>query len=228
MEFLEYVTGLLTGGGIPTGEEYPAGHRLHLEEPVAAVGLLGLDFDAGQVQVRIRVLSPRTLGGWTCQNAALTVLATLHGAGHRCQMEEMDFLPGSDCFCICVDVRLDAVLDGDWALGKRWYVTCGGTVLENVEQFQAVLDQGRRVIGASFQSGGVGVTPGSGSWAITLVQNGGEDTQEEPFVLTLEDGDRVISYTDCHWNREEWDHQQRGLRRTRRGFALGREVSGVG
>ncbi len=228
MEFLDYVTQLLAQGGIRVGEEYPAGRWVHIETPLAAVGLRGMDFDGGQVQVNVRVLSPRVLGGRRCQQAALEVLTVLHGAGVDCRMEEMEFLEGSDCFCITVTAALDAVFGADWALGKRWRITCGGEALEQVTSFRAVRDQGRRVVGAFCQSEGVSVTPGRGAWELTLVQSGGEDVQEEPFALTLEDGDRSITYTGCHWNREEWDHHQGGSRRTRTGFALGREVTGNG
>ncbi len=224
MEFLEYVTGLLTGAGIRAGEEYPAGRWLRLQVPGAAVGLGGVDFEAGMILVRVKVLSPRTLGGWACQNAALEILAILHGAGLPGQMGEMEFLEGSDSFCIPIDLRLSGVFGESWSLGQRWTIRCGGTVLEQVEDFRAVRDQERRVIGASCQAQPVGVSPGHGAWVITLTQNGGEDVQQEPFVLTLEDGQQTITYSGCHWNREEWRCHQGGLKRVRTGFALGREV----
>ncbi len=228
-EFLTYVRDLLRKGGIRAGEEYPAGRWVQIQSPVAAVGLSGMDPHGGVVHIAVRVLSPRILGGWECQCAAAEATRVLYEKGLTVRMGQMSFLEDSDCFCIELEVTLSLVAQGDWPMGQRWKLTCGGEPLTGVESFRAVRDQGRRVVGTFCQSDPVAVTPGNGGWALTLVQwCAEEDRQTEPFTLTVEDGERQIVFSGCHWNTEQWEHLQQGLRRTRTGFALKREVQNHG
>ncbi len=223
--FLNHIIRTLTHACIPVEAGYPAGKWVSLERAVTAVEVRDLDFDQGKAAFCIRVLSPRTLGGWECQRLAIDVLCALHSDGMEGRMGPMEFLQGSDCYCICVDGAMDVAFCKEWYPGKRWEIWCGDVTLENVESFRAVRDQGRRVIGSLCQEEPVGVTPGHGGWEIELVQyvRQATDVQTEPFTLAIRDRDRQITFTGCHWNREEWDHEQRGLRRTRKGFALRRE-----
>lgn len=226
-ELLEAVVGILTAAGIRAGEEYPAGERMEILSPAAAVGLRELDTDAGAARFTVRVLSPRILGGWCCQVWAARAAAALHGAGLSCSAGEMEYRSGSNCFCVTLDAEWPVVMaDGAWTPGQRWQVLCGDAVQEGVASFRAVRDQGRRVVGAFCRSDPVAVTPGSGGWALELVQwvlREPADT-EEPFVLTVREGTRTHRYTGCCWNEVYYEHTQRGLCLTRRGFALGREV----
>ncbi len=226
-ELIGHVLETLERAGLRAEAAYPAGRWVQATEPLAAVELHDLDFSGGQAKLTVWVLSPGTLGGLACQNAAAAAAAALYGAGMDVHMSRMEFQSRNDCFCIGLEVALAAHFDEAWSIGDRWSITCGDTLLEGVESFRAVRDQGRRVVGAFCQSAPVAVTPGNGGWTLTLVQwvRGTEDSQTEPFALVLADGSKTITYTGCHWNREEWEHLQGGLRRTRTGFALGREVS---
>ena len=226
-ELLEAVTALLTAAGLRAGEEYPAGERMEILSPAAAVGLRELDTASGQAVFTVRVLSPRILGGWCCQVWAARAVEALSGGGMTCQTAQMEYQSGSDCFCVVLTARWPVVRQGEgWAAGSRWQVLIGETVQEGVESFRAVRSQGRRIVGASCQGGAVGVTPGSGGWELELVQRTGQEPEagEEPFLLVLREGDRETRYTGCCWNETVFDHDQRGLRLTRRGLALAREV----
>lgn len=227
-ELLNTVVELLRAAGLRAGEVYPAGEQVEILSPAAAVGLRSLDSRAGCAVVQVRLLSPRLLGGWCCQCTAAKAEAVLTEAGMRCESGEMEYLSGTDCFCILLTVEADVLPEGETVVpGQRWQVLCAGAVLEGVESFRAVRDQGRRVVGAFFQSEPVAVTPGNGGWEITLVRllRGTEEEPEEPFELELRQPGMTVRYTGCCWNMTELEHTQRGLRVTRKGFALGREVS---
>lgn len=227
-ELLEQVTALLTAAGLRAGEEYPAGERMEILSPAAAVGLRELDVDQGAAVFTVRILSPRILGGWCCQVWAAKAVQALVDGGMTCATGEMEYLSGSDCFCVVLTVRWPVVRQEEgWLPGSRWQVTIGETLQEGVESFRAVRSQGRRMVGAFCQDAPVAVTPGSGGWTLELVQQPDQEPEEaaEPFELTLREGERVIRYTGCCWNETVWDHDQKGLQLTRRGFALGREVS---
>lgn len=227
-ELLEAVLDLLTAAGFRAGEEYPAGERVEIFSPVAAVGLRELDFAAGEARFTVRVLSPRILGGWCCQTHSAKAANALYGGGYAVETGEMAYLSGSDCFCVTLTAALPVIPgEGEWLAGRRWQVLCGDAEQENVVSFRAARDQGRRLIGAACQSEPVGVTPGSGGWTVELVQHitAEPEAVEEPFTLTVRCGSTEHRYPKCYWNETEIAHTQGGLHLTRRGFALSREVT---
>lgn len=224
-ELLEMVVGILTDAGIRAGEEYPAGERVEIGGPVAAVGLRELDWAGGTARFSLRILSPRILGGWCCQTHAAKVGQVLCDAGMTCETAQMEYLSGSDCFCVSMTASM-AVGDGAGEPVSVWRVFCGETEQEQVVSFRAVRNQGRRILGAFWQSEPVTVTNGSGGWEIELVQTAAGEPEEtvEPFVLTVLCGGSEHRYSGCCWNETEVIHSRSGVKRIRRGLALTREV----
>lgn len=228
-ELLEYVTALLTAAGLRAGEEYPAGERMQILSPAAAVGLRELDAAAGEARYSVRVLSPRLLGGWCCQVWAARAEAALVGGGMTCETGEMEYLSGCDCFCVELTAAQPVVsTTGGWTAGARQRIFCDGFEQRAVESFRAVREQGRRLVGAHGQQRPVAVTPGSGGWKLELIQWGRALPEELPesFVLAVREGDRELRYTGCCWNEEQYEYTQQGTRLIRRGFALDREEAG--
>lgn len=225
-ELLEALAELLRKTGLQAGEEYPGYQQPELDGPTAAVGLRELDASAGLVRYNVRILSPRILGGWCCQIWAARAAQTLSRAGMTCESREMEYLSGSDCFCVTMTAA-QAVISGPegWMPGKALQVCCGEAEEPGVVSFTAVRDQGRQIIGAFCQSEPVGISSGRGGWKLELIQQGDRmpEPAAEPFVLTVRDRDREWVYTGCGWNEERYEHTGQGLRLIRRGFALGRE-----
>lgn len=228
---LEELKTLLEAAGIPAGEEYPAGERVEILSPVAAVGFRELDCTHGAARFSVRILSPRILGGWCCQQKAAQAAQVLHRAGMSCSTEEMEYLKGSDCFCISLTVSR-TVYEGSegWCAGSGWRVLRDGAEENHVLSFRAVRNQGRRLLGAFCQSEPVRVTPGAGGWQIELVQSGTAEPEEgqEPFTLTVQAGGAAQRYLGCCWNETEIVLDGQGLKWIRRGFALTREVESDG
>lgn len=224
-ELLERITAVLTAAGLPAGEEYP-GSEQQLDGPAAAVGLRELDPERGTAAFSVRVLSPRILGGWCCQLHAARAVEALWAEGLSCRTAEMEYLSGSDCFCVTVTASM-TVAPGEegWVPGGRWEILCGDRLQEQVVSFTAVRDLERRLLGTHWQSTPVGVTPGHGGWTIELVQlvTSWPEETAEPFTLTVRSGDGEQRYTGCCWNETRWAYTQGGLTLTRRGFALERE-----
>ena len=226
-ELLEYVTGVLLSAGLRAGEGYPGLQRPEVDQPMAAVGLRELDVPAGMARFQIRVLSPRILGGWCCQVWAARAAEALCGARMVCAAQQMEYLSGSDCFCVELEASVEVVSGPEgWVTGRRWRIFCGAVELTGVESFCAVRDRQRRLVGAHWESSPVAVTPGRDGWTLELVQIQAEepDHVSEPFTLTVREGSRVHRYTGCCWNETRYDYRAEGLRLTRRGFALGRET----
>lgn len=221
---------ILKEAGIRAGEEYPAGEWVELRSAGAAVGLEELDCRAGTATFQVRVLSPRSLGGWSCQTAAAQAAAALEAAGFRCRTGTMAYLSGNDCFCVPVTAVMEvSFAGGTWILEPHWEFRWNETRLAGVEEFTAERNLDRRVIGAFCQGEPVGVTPGHGGWNLKLVQTIGRGSSEpeepaEPFVLTATQESGTEVYSGCCWNSVTRHYTQEGLRIERRGFALSREV----
>lgn len=225
-ELLEHVTTILEGIGLRAGEAYPGFQKPEVDSPMAAVSLRELDTAAGVARFRIRVLSPRILGGWCCQVWAARAAQTMTDAGMMCATEEMEYVSGSDCFCMAVTAAMEVVSGPEgWIPGRRWTILCADILQEGVVSFTAEQDQQRRLVGVHWEREPVKVTPGRGGWKLELVQNVGEEPPEteELFALTVRQGTRNHRYTGCCWNEVRWDYTGGGMRLTRRGFALGRE-----
>lgn len=225
-ELLEALAALLRQAGLQAGEEFPGYQQPEVKSPTAAVGLRELDAAAGLVRYNVRILSPRILGGWCCQIWAARAVRALDRAGMTCQTGEMEYLSGSDCFCVTVTAVQTVIPEEEgWVPGVGLMLLCQDTPVEGVVSFTARRDRGRRLIGAFCQSEPVGITPGRDGWQLELVQQGvGTPEQvQEPFTLTVREHDRQWVYTGCGWNEERYEHTGQGLRLIRRGFALGRE-----
>ena len=226
-ELLEELAQLLRRLGLTAGEEYPGYQQPEVEKATAAVGLRELDMAAGQAHYNIRILSPRILGGWCCQIWAARVSEALHGAGMTVSTEEMEYLSGSDCFCISMTAVQSVIFGPEgWMAGTPMELRCGEEILRGVVSFTAHRDQGRRILGAFCQSEPVGISSGRDGWVLELVQQGERMPQQlpEPFTLTVREYGFKWIYTGCGWNEERYEHTGQGLRLIRRGFALGREV----
>lgn len=225
-ELLERVRSILTAAGLRAVEAYPGAEEPGIGAPVAAVGLREIDPEEGTAVFSVRVLSPRILGGWCCQIHGTQAAQALRAAGLRCRTGEMEYLGGSDCFCVTVTASMDVIPgDGGWQPGRRWEIRCGEQLQEGVVSFAALRDADRRLLGTHGQSVPVGITPGRGGWRIELVQRltAGPEELPEPFTLTVRSDGREQRYRGCCWNEIRCEYTQGGLLLTRRGFALDRE-----
>ena len=193
---------------------------------MAAVGLRALDGADGMAVVSVDLLSPRHLGGWECQLRAAEAAQILQQAGCACETERMEYLPESDCFRVGITARV-AVEPGEegWIAAGGLEICMGGQPVAGVRSFRAVRDLGRRLLGSMGRGEAVGITAGSGGWTIELVQTvQPEQTETEPFELTVRQGRRTERFGGCCWNETVVQYGTAGRTMTRRGFALTREV----
>lgn len=224
---------ILTSAGIRADESYPAGKRMELTGPVAAVGLRDLSCREGIAEFEIRVLSPRRMGGWECQNTAAEAVAALENGGVECRMEPMSFRQGSDCFEMIIIGRQRVMQQEETPASALFRITIGGNAVEGVTEFSAQQDRGRRLIGSLNQTDPVGITRGTGGWKIRMVQvipEGGMRLQEpeEPFVLQVHENGLVTSFEECGWNRVARELDQNRMKLEWEGFALVRTEAVIG
>lgn len=201
--------------------------RTELTGPVAAVGLRNLNCREGTAEFEIRILSPRGLGGWQCQNTAAEAVSVLENSGVECRMEPMSFRAGADCFEMLVIGKQVVIPQEEIPAVSLFRISIGGTDVEWVTSFSAEQDRGRRLIGTLNQTDPVGITRGTGGWSIRMVQTvpgGGMPMTEpaEPFDLTVHEKGLNIGFQGCCWNRVVRQLEQDAVKVIWEGFALTR------
>ena len=211
-EWLTKIVELLSRAGIASGEEYASAPVQAVSQPVAAVGLRDLDWAGGKATVCVRILSPRTGGGWACQTTAAKAVSVLEENGVRSRMAQMEYLPGCDCFEVGItgvmqvrEIPEPPVLPPEKPAQAGWKVQIGAEQLRHVTQFGESRDLDRRSLGAHGQGTPAGITPGCGGWEIRVVQvlPDGEPEQTvdaEPFECQVSRGMLIWKYTGCVWN----------------------------
>lgn len=233
-EWLNKVTKILATAGIASGEEYASAPVQAISQPVAAVGLRGLDWGGGKATLSVRILSPRAKGGWACQTTAAKAVTALEEAHISARMEPMEYLPGCDCFQVLIigifQIRMDQPVD---PIPRQWHVTIGGAEVVYAAEFSEEQDLKRRMVGTIGEMLPANVTPGCGGWSLRLVQNipaGAEepDFGQEPMEIRVTRGGRTICYQSCFWNQTKRKFHEGTLSVELNGFALGRreEVHG--
>lgn len=133
IQCLSEITALLNEAGIPAGEAYPDREWAGITEAVAAVSLGSVEQQTGLAEVMVRVLSPRKLGAWQCQETAVQVMEILNASGLCCRMEDVAYEDGCDCFRVTVLARDAGLVDGGWQMEKLTYK--GWSWPQNPEQF---------------------------------------------------------------------------------------------
>lgn len=225
-QWLKKVRELLEAAGIPCYEEYPPEPMHLLREPVAVAGIHAFDWEKGTGTILVRILSPRKEGGWTAQNAAIRAMLALEKGQIYARTEEMEYRGGSDCFE--VPVRCAIRLRPDPAMPPRpWSVTINGRTVHDLEEFSAVREGDRRMVGTLGSSKPHTVSPGLDGWQIRMVRRLPANAMDqrfesEPMEICVTRGTTRAIYTDACWDRVERSCCGRELTVEYRGFALGR------
>ena len=227
-EWLKRITKILEAEGIPCIRAFLKEPAPHMTEATAAVGLRDLDWEKGSAFFTVRILSPRTSGGWTCQRTAVRAVTALETAGIRTRMGQMEYRRG----CDCMEVPLTAELivreaEPEKPVPRAWKIAVGGTELPFAVEFEEEEDLKRRMVGAMGEMRPVSVTPGSGGWKLHLVQKFPAGTAEpqlgpEPLEVTVTREGRTIRYTGCCRNCTRRSFADGVLTVESQGFALGR------
>lgn len=233
-EWLMNITQILAKAGIASGEEYASAPAQAISQPVAAVGLRGLDWGDGKATASVRILSPRAKGGWACQTTAAKAITALEEAHVAARMEPMEYLPGCDCFQVLIIGILQIRTEQPVApVPRAWQVVIGGVNVPYATEFSEELDLKRRFVGAIGQMLPANVTPGSGGWEIRLVQkippgSAEQDFSQEPMEIRVTRDTRSICYSNCFWNQTSRKFSDGTLTVECRGFALERreEING--
>ena len=199
---------------------------MELTAPAAAVGLRNLNLREGTGTVEVRVLSPHGLGGWICQQTAAEVVTVLEEHGVACDMAQMTYRSGLDCFeMVIVGEKQLVQREPEPEPAQEIRVTLGNEQMNHVTAFSAEQDRKRRLIGSVSSGVPAGVTPGTGGWSIRLVQEFPQGVlamaePAEPFSLTVEENGLITEFSGCCWNRVRKTCTIGGTKMEWEGYAL--------
>ena len=229
-EWLLKVLNLLSEAGIAAGEEFAAAPSPVITKAVATVGLRNLDLPSATVTVMVRIISPRTGGGWACQITAAAAVGVLEQNGLRCTMGNMEYRCESDCFELPVTGKMlvPELLPEQKPVTKGWWVTIDQAELSYVTEFSEHQDQHRRLIGDAGSQTPSGITPGVGGWEIRLIQTipvgqPEPEVERSPFSLTVYQKYAGVTFSGCVWNEIHRTCQENQIILERRGLATGRK-----
>ena len=121
MECLNEVLERLTEAGIPAGAAFPEGEQGCLTTAAAAVSLGSVDQENGRAEVLVRILSPRKLGAWHCQQTGIQAMETLSAGGFCCRMEAVTYETGCDCFQVILHAQGIGLVESRWQSEKLMY-----------------------------------------------------------------------------------------------------------
>lgn len=233
-QWLNAIVGILTEAGIRSDEAFPGSTRMELTGPVAGVSLRDLCYKDRTGEFEVRIISPRSLGGWVCQTTAASAVAALEEADYACRLEPMRYDTRMDCFemkVICQKIIFDGEEPSEPsepAASPAFSVTIGGQNVSHVTEFSGIQDRQRRLIGAIEEQTPKGITPPTGGWKIRMVQEipmGGQlfSEPEEPFVLKVFEQGLLTTFSGCGWNVVKKQMDQKKTKLEWEGFALTRE-----
>ena len=229
MGILERVLQRLRQAGFPAELAYSGKKQTAVTEPVAAVHIGKVDRGAYQITVAVSILCPAGMGGAACEEAGLRAVEALHEDGAVCTMQGCKY----DGLIRSFSVAIQAVYTMATGQGEQekadFSVSIDGETLPYALEFTAEERQKHELRYAMGERNPKGVSLGSGSWDICLVERiptGGEDLAEQTGSFTIQiagqHGNEI--YRQCMWISVKREFTRQGLKCTRKGIAVRREV----
>ena len=208
------------------GQKYPV-----LTEPVVAVHLEKVDRTNLSVTVEISVISPASLGGAACELEALRATEVLRWAGATCVQNGCRYDGLAQVYTVSVMATFTGITEADsCTIGPGFTVHISNVYHPYAVSFTATRTGEHEVQYAVGENAPVGLSAGSWVWKLELeeVIPSGSIEAEQPsdlFELKLTTPVQTEQYYHCRWTSEKREFTQKGLKRTRVGIAMSREVT---
>ena len=208
------------------GQKYPV-----LTDPVAAVHLQKVDRASLTVTVEVNIICPASLGGTTCELEALRATEVLRWAGAVCVQNGCRYDGLAQVYEVAVLATFTGITEADdCTIGPGFTVKINRLLVQNAIGFTAQQKADHQVQFAMGENAPVGISPGSWTWQLELeelIPAGSAETLQsaELFELELTTAVQTETFYHCRWLSEKREFTKAGLRRTRTGIAMSREVS---
>lgn len=229
MGILERVLQRLRQAGFPAELAYSGKKQTAVTEPVAAVHIGKVDRGAYQITVAVSILCPAGMGGAACEEAGLRAVEALHEDGAVCTMQGCKY----DGLIRSFSVAIQAVYTMATGQGEQekadFSVSIDGETLPYALEFSAEERLDHELRYCMGERTPKGISFGCGGWNLSLTEmipaGGGETTEQTgsfSIQITGMHGSEV--YKDCVWTSVKREFTRQGLKCTRKGLAVRREV----
>lgn len=234
MGILDRVLQRLREAGFPAEPAYSGKKHTSVIEPMAAVHIGKVDQGTYQTVVAVSILSPVGMGGTACEEAGLRAVEALHGDGAVCTMQGCKYDGLTRTFSVAIQAVYTIMAAGqgeqEESEEQGFSVSINGQALPYALEFSAQERQKHELRYTMGERRAEGVSFGSSEWDICLVERipaGGEEPADQAgcFLLRITGRYGTESYRDCVWTSVKREFTRQGLKCTRKGMAVRREVS---
>ena len=231
ISILEMVLRLLRQEGFTADIAYPGQKYPVLTEPVAAVHLEKVDRANLTVTVEVSIICPASFGGGKCELEALRATEVLRWNGAACVQNGCTYDGVAQVYVVSVLATFTGITEEDGCtIGPGFAVHVSNILHPYAISFTATRSaehEARHEIG---EAAPIGLVPGSWIWKIQLeelIPAGSPEAEQnaEPFELKLTTDIQTETYCHCRWISEKREFTRSGLRKTRTGIAMDREVT---
>ena len=230
ISILEMVLRLLRQEDFQADIAYPGQKYPVLTEPVAAVHLDKVDRTSLKVTVEVNIICPAALGGTTCELEALRATEVLRWAGATCIQHGCQYDGLAQVYQVSVMATFTGITEADnCAIGPGFTVHISDIYHPYAVSFTATETADQEVRYEMGENAPVGLVPGSGVWKLELEEQipaGSPEAEQlaELFTLKLTTDLQTEYYHHCRWSSVKRAFTKDGLRKTRVGYAMSKEV----
>lgn len=229
MGILERVLRKLRQAGFSAEYAYSGKKHTAVTEPVAAVHMGELDRGACQISVAVSILCPAGMGGTACEEAGLRAVEALHEDGAVCTMQGCKYDGLTRSFSVAIVAVYSMAVSGAEQGELGFSVSIDGKTLPYAMEFTAEEQHKHELRFCMGEREPKAVSLGHGGWNICLVElipAGGEEAAEQTgsFSIQIDGQHGKELYRECVWTSVKREFTRQGLKCTRKGIAVGREV----
>ena len=219
MGIINYVSELLTQGGIRAEAAWPASKMVMSQTPLAAVSVEKTNRETHAVTILVEVVCDFQAGAAYCQARAMDVCDILEAAGASCTQGKVSIDERASLFIIPVHAVFCGI-----AKAKQWLPITKNIVKMNENPMEYLCDfTVERAMDETHS------TIWEATWHFTLEEFfpcgvAEPETPQEPFDLTVTRFRAQETYQGCAIKRQQRVVEATGVRQIREGTATGRRL----
>ena len=226
---LELVLQRLREDGFAADVAFPGQKFPQIRDTVAAVHIEKVDRANLEVTLEISIICPASMGGTACEMRALRATEVLRWSGAVCVQNGCTYDGIAQVYVVSVLATFTGVTEEeDCTVWPGFYCYEEDQLLRFATGFTAVRETGAAAEYVMGEAVPIGTSIGTTSWEIQLeelipVGSPEFESPTGPCVLKIRTDQKTETYSGCRWIQIRREFTKQGLRRIRKGIALGHE-----
>ena len=226
---LELVLRRLREDGFTADIAFPGQKFPQINDAVAAVHIERVDRANLEVTVEISIICPASMGGTACEVKALRATEVLRWAGAVCVQKGCTYDGIAQVYVVSVLATFTGMTEAeDCTVWPGFHCYVDDQFHRFAIGFTAVQENGAAAEYVIGEATAIGTSVGTNRWEIQLeelipVGSPEIDSPADPCVVRIVTDQKTELYSGCRWASVRREFTRQGLRRIRKGVALGRE-----